>query len=83
VPSQNDCATAPKLLRGTFELHFDNGTAVVAHPYGLGRSDWFSRLYVDHKCVAGGDGESLAEALRSIDDEIADRTELRPSEWLS
>lgn len=76
-------STAPTLLRGGFEMHFDNGTAVVAHPYGGHRTDWFSRLYADHKCVASGDGETLADALRSLDDEIADRTEIRMSEWLT
>lgn len=74
--------TAPKLLRGSFELHFANGVAVVAHPYGLVRSDWFSRLYVDHKCVAGGDGETLADALLSLNDEIEDETGLCMREWL-
>jgi hypothetical protein len=66
-----------ELVRGTFEMHFEDTAAVLAHPRGRsvesGRA-WFARVYYEHKCVAGADGPTLGAALLELEDEIRDRT---------
>lgn len=81
TPSHLSARQVPKLRHGKFEMHFDNDVSVVAHP-NFGRG-WFSRLYVDHKCVAGSDGATLGEALRSLTDEIHDETGVRIEDVLA
>ena len=75
----------PMLTNGTFELRFANGVSVVAHARCCvsGEPDraWFSRLYVQHHCVAGADGGSLRDALLGIKDEVRDALGFEPAEF--